>query len=100
MILKDFQLTIKEQKEISQQRQNAKELNEFRKFYQNREDSREWDLNDPQRWKSLRAPRITDDDPRLGVSSAQIFQGEDLQVLSRKRDQQEQMKNYFHSQVS
>lgn len=47
------------------------EINEYRRKYQKKEDSREFDLNDPNRMQNAVAARAGDDDPRLGISSAQ-----------------------------
>lgn len=49
------------------------EINEYRRKYQKKEDTREFDLNDPQRHQNAMAARIGDDDPRLGISSAQKY---------------------------
>ena len=96
----DFKLISLEQDELSQQRQYAQELNDYRRMYQRPEDAREWDLNDPNRWRYLTPARVKDDDARLGPSSAQIFAGEDLQQSARKKAQQEQLKNDFDIQVT
>lgn len=42
--------------------------------YQKPEDRREFDLNDPQRFKKLLPARLHDEDPRLGPSSAQKYE--------------------------
>lgn len=99
MIRNDFKEMLREEKELLQRRKNAEELNEYRRLYQRAENTREWDLNDRNQWKSLPPIRITDDDPRLGPSAAQIFQGEDLQAFERKKSQQKQLRNYFDQQV-
>jgi hypothetical protein len=99
MIHNDLKHIFFQQEELCQQRQNAQELNEYRRLYQRPENAREWDLNDPDRWKHLTPTRISDDDSRLGPSSGQIFAGEDLQASTRKKAQQEQLKKYFDIQV-
>ncbi|UJR28222.1 hypothetical protein I4U23_009472 [Adineta vaga] len=99
MIRNDLKLIHLEQEELSQQRQCAQELNDYRRLYQRPEDTREWDLNDPDQWKYLTPARINDDDARLGPSSGQIFAGEDLQRFARKKAQQKQLKNYFDIQI-
>jgi hypothetical protein len=99
MIRHDLKLILREQEELSQQRRYSQELNEYRRLYQKPENAKEWDLNDPNRWKHLPPARISDDDPRLGPSSGQIFIGEDLQASVRRKVQQEQLKNYFNIQV-
>ena len=65
-------------------------LNEFRKIYQTPESRKEWDLNDPDAKLKDKPARVSDDDPRCGVSSLQMFLGEDLSEKERKKMQQEQ----------
>jgi len=99
MIRNDLKQIFLQQEELCRQRQNAQELNDYRRLYQKPENAKEWDLNDPDRWKRLTPTRTSDDDPRLGPSSGQIFSGEDLQASTRKKAQQEQLKNDFNQQV-
>ena len=99
MICNDLKDILRQEDELRQRRKNAEELNAYRRLYQKVEDAREWDLNDPYRWKSLSPARVIDDDPRLGPSSAQIFVGEDLQASHRKKLQQKQLKTFFDQQV-
>lgn len=99
MICNDLKEILRQEGEVRQRRKHAEELNEYRRLHQKAEDAREWDLNDPHRWKSVPPARIIDDDPRLGPSSAQIFAGEDLQASHRKKLQQQQLKTYFDQQV-
>ncbi len=67
-------------------------MNEFRKNHQKPESRKEWDLNDPESKKKDKAARVSDDDPRCGVSSIQKFLGEDLNEKERKKLQQEQLR--------
>ena len=67
-------------------------LNAFRKTFQKKEDAREFDLNDPDSLKKEKPARISDDDPRCGISSLQKFAGEDLNSKERKKLQQEQVR--------
>lgn len=53
-------------------------LNEFRLLHQQPSGRREWDLYDPDRLKKDKPARVSDDDPRCGISSMQKFEGEDL----------------------
>lgn len=46
------------------------EIDEFRQKYQRKEDSREYDLNDPNSLKMQMPPRASDGEP-VGLSSAQ-----------------------------
>ena len=99
MIRNDLKTIFLEQEKFDQERQHARHLNEYRQLHQRIEDSREWDLNNPNQWKLIGPTRISDDDSRLGSSSAQIFAGEDLRAPARRKVQQEQMKNYYQIQV-
>ena len=99
MIRNDLNVVFREQEQLDEERQYARYLNAYRQSHQRMEDSREWDLNNPNQWKLIGPTRIGDDDPRLGPSSAQIFAGEDLRATARKRAQQEQMKGYYQLQV-
>lgn len=45
----------------------------------------EWDLNDPDRLKKDRPPRVGDDDPACGPSGMQKFDGEDIDKAARER---------------
>lgn len=54
-----------------ERRRIQSEINDYRKYFQKKEDAREFDLNDPKYIRKAIAPRIGDDDPRLGISSAQ-----------------------------
>lgn len=51
------------------------EINEFRKVFQRPEDRREFDLYDPDGMKKSLPIRLNDDDPRMGPSSIQKFEG-------------------------
>lgn len=55
-----------------QKKQIAADINTYRKLYQGVGCSRERDLNDPEMIKKERPVRIADNDPRLGISSAQV----------------------------
>ena len=67
-----------------------KSLNEFRKIYQTPETRKEWDLYDPDSKRKDKPARVSDNDPRCGISSLQKFLGEDLNGEERKKLQQEQ----------
>lgn len=73
-------------------RELKKELNTFRSEHQRPEDTREWDLNDPDYLKKDKPARVSDDDPRCGVASLQKFLGEDLASKERRKLQEEQMR--------
>ena len=67
-----------------------KSINKFRKTFQAPEDRLEFDIYDPNGKKKEKPARISDNDPRCGVSSMQKFSGEDLDEKLRKKTQQEQ----------
>lgn len=67
-----------------------KAVNEFRVLHQQADSRREFDLNDPDALRKDKPARVSDDDPRCGVSSLQKFVGEDLNGKARQKLQQEQ----------
>ncbi|CAK8689591.1 RIB43A-like with coiled-coils protein 2 [Clavelina lepadiformis] len=71
-----------------------KALNEFRDRYQRPETRKEFDLYDPDAKKKDKPARVGDDDPRCGISSLQKFDGEDLNSKSRKKLQNEQLREW------
>ena len=50
-------------------------LNEFRMLHQQPDSRREFDLYDPDYLKKDKPARVSDDDPRCGISSLQKFDG-------------------------
>jgi len=76
-----------------------KALNEFRDLHQQPDARREWDLNDPEAKKKDKPARVSDDDPRCGISGAQKFDGEDLNSKARKKLMQEQMREWTRRQA-
>ena len=50
-------------------------LNEFRMLHQQPDGRREFDLYDPDYLKKDKPARVSDDDPRCGISSIQKFDG-------------------------
>uniref|UniRef100_A0A1B0GDC5 RIB43A-like with coiled-coils protein 2 n=1 Tax=Glossina morsitans morsitans TaxID=37546 RepID=A0A1B0GDC5_GLOMM len=75
------------------------DLNYYRCRYQRKEQRREFDLNDPNWNKKSQPIRIADDDINLGISSAQIFLGEDLGFKERKQRQRAQQRAWLDQQV-
>ena len=71
-------------------RELNKAVNEFRNSHQQPDTRKEWDLNDPDALKKDKPARVSDDDPRCGLSSLQKFVGEDLNGKARNKLQQEQ----------
>ncbi|CAG9762832.1 unnamed protein product [Ceutorhynchus assimilis] len=87
-----------EHKQKEEQKKFQQKINTFRKNYQKPEDRREFDLNDPDGKKKELPCRMNDDDPRLGPSSAQKFEGEDLVSERRLKVQKEQTKSWLEQQ--
>ncbi|KAH3820230.1 RIB43A-like with coiled-coils protein 2 [Dreissena polymorpha] len=69
-------------------------LNEFRSLHQQPDSRREFDLFDPDYLKKDKPARVSDDDPRCGISSIQKFEGEDLNSKARNKYQQEQLREW------
>ncbi|XP_033647510.1 RIB43A-like with coiled-coils protein 2 [Asterias rubens] len=76
-----------------------KALNEFRSLNQQPDARREWDLNDPEARKKDKPARVSDDDPRCGISGVQKFDGEDLNSKARKKLMEEQMREWTRRQA-
>lgn len=87
----------REQQQLRHQLDN--EVNRFRSLYQRPEQSRDFDLFDPDGLKKSLPARVGDDDPRLSVSGAQIFDGEDLTEKDRKRIQKQQQRSWLEQQI-
>lgn len=74
-------------------------LNEFRALHQQPNSRREWDLYDPDGLKKDKPARVSDDDPRCGISSLQKFDGEDLNNKARTKFQNEQLREWSTQQA-
>ena len=74
-------------------------LNEFRMLHQQPASRREWDLYDPDALKKDRPARVSDDDPRCGISSLQKFDGEDLNSKARNKFMEEQRRLWAEQQL-
>ncbi|CAH8465812.1 unnamed protein product [Schistosoma mattheei] len=88
-----------EKRQHDDEKELAKNLNEFRSVHQQPESRREFDLYDPNALKLDRPARVSDDDPRCGVASLQKFDGEDLNLKARMKYQREQLQNWFDRQI-
>lgn len=75
-----------------------KSLNDFRFQNQQQDTRREWDLNNPDYLLIDKPARTSDIDRTLGVSSAQIFDGEDLSGNIRQTAQQKQRADWAAAQ--
>lgn len=69
-------------------------VNEFRMLHQQPDSRREFDLYDPDYLKKDKPARVSDDDPRCGISSLQKFDGEDLNNKARNQYQAEQLREW------
>ncbi|KAK4886243.1 hypothetical protein RN001_002514 [Aquatica leii] len=88
-----------EQKESEERKKLALEVNNFRVNFQKFQDRREYDLNDPDAVRKCLPARLHDDDPRLGLSSVQKFEGEDVASEERKKIQREQIQSWLQQQM-
>ncbi|XP_065073068.1 RIB43A-like with coiled-coils protein 2 [Ochlerotatus camptorhynchus] len=87
----------REQQLLRHQLEN--DVNHFRSLHQRPEQSRDFDLFDPNGLKKTLPARLGDDDPRLTVSGAQKFDGEDLTEKDRKRIQMQQQRSWLEQQI-
>ena len=56
-------------------------MNDFRALHQQPDSRREFDLYDPDYLKKDKPARVSDDDPRCGISSIQKFDGHYLYFI-------------------
>ena len=83
------------EKENQMKKQIAKEEEEYRKNYQKPEQSREYDIWRKDLKKISQPVRIGDNDKNLGISSGQIFSGEDLESFERLDEQAKQRLQWY-----
>ncbi|XP_014261811.1 RIB43A-like with coiled-coils protein 1 [Cimex lectularius] len=87
-------------REAEEKRRVGQQIDEYRKRYQKFEDRREFDLNDPNRFKKdIFEPDIND--PRFGISSLKRFEGSEDGETSeiRKRILQDQQQSWLLQQM-
>lgn len=88
------------QREVTKVRADReKDVQHYRDTFQKKELRREWDLNDPKRVTGTLPARVNDADPRLGPSSIQKFEGEDLDAQERRRVQRQQQADWARQQA-
>ncbi|CAH1634863.1 unnamed protein product [Spodoptera littoralis] len=98
-MIKDSNLAvILEAREKEERRRIGVEIDSYRQKYQRFEDRREYDLNDPEVLKKQLPPRPDDGQP-VGLSSAQKFEGEDLEFEERKKIMAAQKNSWLEQQV-
>lgn len=64
-----------EKRQDADMRELNRAMNEFRMMHQQPDSRREFDLYDPDYLKKDKPARVSDDDPRCGISSLQKFEG-------------------------
>ncbi|XP_058060489.1 RIB43A-like with coiled-coils protein 2 [Anopheles bellator] len=92
-------LLLKQREQRQERVRQEDELNRFRATHQRPEQSRDFDLFDPDALKKALPARTGDNDPRLSVSGAQLFDGEDLQERHRRKVQCEQQRSWLEQQI-
>ncbi|XP_063978882.1 RIB43A-like with coiled-coils protein 2 [Diachasmimorpha longicaudata] len=99
-LVRNSQLAIiLEQREEEERRKLNKEINDYRQVFQRAQDRREFDLYDPDQLRKSLPARVDDDDARIGLASAQKFEGEDPHQADRLKLQKEQMQAWLMQQV-
>lgn len=84
----------------NERRELQREINEYRNQKQKPQDAREFDLNDPHYLRNSLPTRTGDHDPRLTISSAQVFMGEDLGFAERVQQQKRQQRAWLQQQIN
>ncbi|XP_046836004.1 RIB43A-like with coiled-coils protein 2 isoform X1 [Vespa crabro] len=87
-----------EKEQAEEKRRINEEIEAFRRLHQRREDRRDYDLYDPDALKTSLPCRVSDDDPRLGLASAQKFEGEDYNFREQDRMKKEEMRWWVEKQ--
>ncbi|XP_063538063.1 RIB43A-like with coiled-coils protein 2 [Cydia strobilella] len=96
-MIKDSNLaSVLEAREQEERRRIGSEIDNYRQLYQRPQDRREFDLNDPDVLKKQLPPRASD---VIGMSSAQKFEGEDLEYEERKKIMAVQKNSWLEQQV-
>ncbi|XP_025159066.1 RIB43A-like with coiled-coils protein 2 isoform X1 [Harpegnathos saltator] len=93
------QLAAHLERQREEERRRIREgIESFRREHQRAEDRRDYDLYDPEALKKSLPPRADDDDPSLGLASAQKFEGEDPNLQERLKAQKRQMRWWIRRQ--
>lgn len=88
-----------EERQRQLRRQVAQQDDAFRMRQQRKDQSREYDIWRTDLKQISRPGRIGDNDTSVGISAGQTFQGEDLQISERLRQQAEQRKEWHAEQL-
>ncbi|XP_074057366.1 RIB43A-like with coiled-coils protein 1 [Macrotis lagotis] len=86
----DLLAQLLEKEELQNTRQVAQQVQTFRERKQRPQDGRDFNLYDPASLRKEKPPQVGDLDPRCGLSSIQLFAGEDLGQTTCQHLQQEQ----------
>eukprot|EP00741_Cyanophora_paradoxa_P013071 tig00020675_g12624.t1 len=92
------QMIVMDREKSRIRREVAQLDDEYRRAFQNPEQRKEYDLNDP-KGLSKDLP-LGADEAGLGISSAQRFEGADSEEAERKRAQARQMRDWAHAQIA
>lgn len=87
------------ERERQQRLKMAQDRDRFRMSCQQPRQTREYDIWRPDLQKISRPARVGDEDPTIGISSGQIFQGEDLRISQRLQQQAQQRKEWYEEQT-
>ncbi|XP_023209703.1 RIB43A-like with coiled-coils protein 2 [Centruroides sculpturatus] len=99
MIQNDLLAVMLEKRKKKELRNYNEEINRYRIYNQYPQTRREYDLNDPDRLKKDKPPRISDDDPNLSVSGIQKLDGEDLNFKEKLRQQRFEFCKIIEEQI-
>jgi len=81
-------------------RERQKAVTAYSLQHLRKEHRREFDLSDPNLIKTERPARDGDDDPRLGPSSVQCFEGEDFVAQQKKKEATKEMRDFLQYQIA
>lgn len=82
------------------QRQRQKDVVDYSLTHLRKEQRREYSLSDPNQLRNELPARIGDNDPRLGKSSMQQFEGESNSLSAeRKKERQAQTRQWYNEQI-
>ena len=95
----DRKLVAMEQERREIQAELNRNVQTYRSEHQRKEQRREYDLSDPAALRSEPPTRIGDFDARIGASSLQRFDGEDLAAGERRKTQLAQQMRWCESQA-
>lgn len=98
-LMVDTHLSVVEIAKQKERRERELKTKEYSLEHHGKGTRREFEISDPDILKKQHPTRQGDDDPNLGVSSAQIMTGEDIMKRERERQQQKQQKAWIEQQI-